>query len=222
MALVTCDGKTVLRGRISLVLRGAWRASLLLEGETVPSGSVTTAAQDGLEIVGTVIPELSNIDRRGAVHASIIGGGGKLKAEVSGSFRSAQLRDPLNAAIKVSGDQLSSNMSQAVLSKSLSYWTQGKHSIAAEYQALARAAGDGCNWRYEADGKLWIGEETWPAAQLPADATIIDSDPSLGMWTIAVVTPTLLPGVNLEGVGKIDAVDHWIGPDGVRSVAWVA
>ena len=207
-----------MHGRVSLTIKGAWTGSLTSDGTTAPTGKIKLVADGGFDLACAVVA--GGVDHKNAVHLSIVGGAGGLGKEVIGSFRSAQLRDPLVKALGVSGDALSANVSAALLSQSLAFWTQGRHAVARELYALARAAAADVNWRYEADGALWIGAESWPSAELPSTARIVDVEPSLGRTIIAVDTPAILPGVDLVGVGKVRAVDHWIEHDHVRSIVW--
>lgn len=218
MALVTCSKRAVLQGRISLPISGPWTASLQLDAEEAPSGTTTIAAADGLSLEGTI--RLARVDARNRAHTSVIGGKGKLLADVAGYFRSAQLRDPLNAAARASGDALSSKISSALLNQSLAFWTQGPQSVALELYALARAAGADVNWRYEPGGSLWMGAETWPAAKLGSDEVIVSEDADKGLTVVAVTTLRLQPGVDIEGIGKIRCVDYWLHPDRVRAFLW--
>lgn len=223
MALVTVGDVPVMSGRISLVEHGAWTASLLLavDGDTVPSGAVTLKAQDGIDLAGYADPDLSGIDRANVGHVQLVGGSGGLNKIVSGSYRSPQLRDPLDRAMKAAGDTLSSKIAAGLLDKQIPFWTTLERRVRLEYYAIAREAGADVHWRYEPDGTLWIGTESWPTAELPEGTVVVNTDPSLRRTLLAVTTPALLPGYDVDGIGKIVGVGHWIQHDNVRSVVWV-
>lgn len=220
MSLITCADLPVMSGRISLVLNGGWSASLMLAGESdsAPTGSVKIKAEGGFDLAAFI--RAGGVDRKNTVHALLVGGAGGLDKLVSGSYRSPQLRDPLERATKAAGDTLSSSVSESLLSKQVPHWTTLERRVRLEYSAIAREAGLDVHWRYEPDGKLWLGEESWPAQELPDGTVIVNTDPSLGRTILAVTTPALLPGVDLEGIGRIEAVDHWIQHDRVRSIVW--
>lgn len=222
MALVVCAGADVLSGRISLRLRGAWSAELVLDTDTRPTGKVELEAEGGLELTGTVVgggPGLT-----GATTVRLVGGAGGLAKQVSGAFRSAQLRDPLDAALRAGGESLSSTVATSILGIQLARWSQGKHHVGRELDDLAAAAtkalGSTVNWRFLGDGAVWLGVETWPAATLPDGAEVLDALPAEGRYVIGVDTPALLPGVDLAGVGKVQAVDHVLDSTAVRTHAW--
>jgi hypothetical protein len=224
VALVTLGGAGVERGRIALGLSGAWTAQLVLDTPTPPSGPATIAAAGGLELHGTVVPSRSGA-RLDSSHVWVVGGAGGLATEVGGAFRSAQLRDPLNAILAASGEKLSSTTTSQVLSVSLPFWTLGVHRAGRALDELAaeagRVLGKVIRWRVLSDGTIWLGAETWPTAKLPADADVLDTDPSRRQVTIGPATPALLPGVDLDGVGRVLAVEHHLQPDQVRSLAWI-
>lgn len=215
MAVYLAD-LVVLRGRISLYVNGGWTAELELAAGAVPAGAVTLRADGGLSIRGTVQPGAAVL--RGRVHVIVTGGAGALGTRVEGAFRSAQLRDPLRAIAAATGDTLSSTIDSTLLSRSLAFWTLGAYPAWRALRELANAAG--AHWRFLEDGTLWLGIETWPAAELPRTDAIIERFPREGRVEIAAATPSLLPGVELVGVGRVAGVDHWIEPDGVRTWAW--
>lgn len=216
MALVTCAG-SVLRARIHLPLHGAWLADLVLDTATMPTGQQTIAADGGLSLVGTVVDGGVFLD---AAHVRMVGGaGGLAKIVPAAAYRSAQLRDPLGAITQASGESLSSTVSQSVLSTSLAVWTLTSQRAARCLDELAQAAGVG--WRILSDGTLWLGAESWSSASLPDGAAILEQHPTERRFAIGTTTPALLPGVNLDGVGNVVAVDHWIEPAKVRTWAWI-
>jgi hypothetical protein len=50
---------------------------------------------------------------------------------------------------------------------------------------------------------------------------VLDSFPADSRFVIGAESPWLLPGVNVAGVGKVVAVDHFFDHHEVRSWAWV-
>jgi hypothetical protein len=56
---------------------------------------------------------------------------------------------------------------------------------------------------------------------MAAGSDLLEAFPAEGRYVIGAETPSLLPGVALEGVGHVAAVDHWITPHEVRSWAWI-
>jgi len=221
MALATCANLDVLQGSIRLPLRGVWSADLVLDGATVPSGAVTLAAKGGLSLRGTVVRGGVFLD---AAHVRVVGGAGGLAREVAGAYQSAQLRDPLDAILRASGETLSSTVTTEVLTVSLSLWTLGRHRAARALDELAHVASlalaKAIGWRLLPVGSLWIGAESWSAATLPAGADVLERCPAEQRLVIGAETPALLPGVDLPDVGKVVAVEHWLTADRVRTWAW--
>jgi len=223
MALVTCGGADVLRGRISLPLCGVWFADLLVDAKKAQSGSVTIKAQGGLELKGTVYgPSGVEID---TAHVRVVGGAGGMWKPVSKAFRQAKLRDPLDAIVRAASETRSSTVAPELLAVSLTEWVIAGHRASAALDdladAAARALGGAVNWRLLADGSVWMGIESWSAAKLPKDADILKQYPAERRYVIGASTPALLPGVDLDGVGKVRAVDHFIEPSSIRSWAWI-
>lgn len=223
MALATCGDADVLGMAAHLPGRGAWFAKLTLDTATAPSGQVTIAATGGLTLKGTVITGGVFCD---VARVYVVGGAGGLRAaSPTSAYQNAQLRDPLNAVLKAAGETLSATTSESVLAVLLDFWTVPASRTSLALDGLCRAAsaaiGSDVVWRVLDDGTIWMGAETWPAAQLPFGADVLDFFPDEGRYVIGVDTPALLPGVNLDGVGQVAAVDHWLSDDEVRTWAWV-
>lgn len=227
MALMTCAGADVgadvLRARIHVPERGTWWAPLALDTATAPSGSVTLAAAGGLSLKGFVAVAGVFCD---VAELQLVGGAGGLGKLVSpASYQNALLRDPLGAILKDAGESLSATTSANVLAVELRGWTVVAQDAAAAIDALCAAAskvlGNSITWRVLSDGTIWLGEESWPSQQLPRGADVLEVFPGEGRHVIGVETPALLPGVNVAGIGKVLAVDHWLTHDEVRTWAWV-
>lgn len=213
----------MLHGRILLHSRGAWFSSLVLDTPTLPSGWVTIAAAGGFTLKGTVISDSGVF--LDASHVSIVGGAGGLsKVMPPSAYENAQLRDPLDAVMRASGESLSSTISASILGAFLSKWTIVASTAARAIDELCGAAssalGRAITWRVLSDGTVWLGEESWPSEMLPAGSDILEQFPSEGRAVIGAETPSLLPGVNLDGFGHVAAVDHYLRPNKVRTWAW--
>jgi hypothetical protein len=215
MSLVRCAGLDVLSMHVGLSLYGVWTAHGRLDSTDVPTGQVLLEADGGFSLHGTIARGGIHLD---AAHVIVIGGAGGLHKEVSGSYRSAQFRDPLDAIARAAGETLSADITEDLLSLQLTFWTLGACRASRGLDDLARFAG--VNWRLLPDGKLWLGEESWPSAEVPEEATIEDRFPIEKRVVLAVETPALLPGVDLVDVGRVVAVDHYIEADMVRTHAW--
>jgi hypothetical protein len=221
-SLITCGGVDVLRGRISLGIRGAWWAELVIATDTPAAVGtrVTIDADGGLRIVGTIASAGVYL---ATAHVRLEAGAGGLAIEVSGSYQLAQLRDPLAEILRASGETQSATIDPAVLAVPLSWWTLGRAPAARCLDELAAAAAvylrADIGWRVLADGTVWLGAEAWPSAALPDDAVPATPNPTDRRAVIGCSTPSLLPGVDLEGVGRVVGVDHWIEPNRIRSWA---
>jgi len=223
MALVTCAGADVLRMRVHMPQRRSWWGWLDLDTATAPTGKVTIAAAGGLSLVGTILqPSGVFLD---SARVRVVGGAGGLEQVISpGAYENAQLRDPLNAILSAVGESLSSTVSASILSVLLSHWTLSAIPAAQAIDELSWAAADALGqsiiWRVLSDGTVWLGAETWPSQTMPAGADVLEQAPAEGRFVIGATTPFIVPGVNLQDVGNVIAVDHWVRHDRVRADVW--
>jgi hypothetical protein len=81
-AFATLAGLSVLRGALVLPRRGVWHATLTLDAAIPPAGAVTLATDDGMVLYqGAVVPGRAR-EVYGRVEALVVGGAGRLGAEL--------------------------------------------------------------------------------------------------------------------------------------------
>lgn len=223
MSLVNVNDAGVLRGVIRLPLKRAWTAELVLDIATPPSGKVVLAAVDGLALHGAVVFAGEQLD---AAHVLLVGGAGGLNKIASGTWRQGQVRDPLDAIAKACGESLSSAIAGDVSSAQVPFWSIVEKPGALLLDELMGFASEltskDVHWRILTDGTVWCGAEDWPKVKLLDGDDVLDFFPSERRYVIGPTTPSLLPGVDLDGVGKVIMVEHWIEPSAIRTFAWVA
>lgn len=225
MALVTCAGSDVLRGRIRLGIRGPWFAELELDTATMPSGGVSLAATDGITLAGSVIADQGGVFLDTA-HVRLVGGAGGLGTRAKPiAYTGAVLRDPLSKLLGDAGETMSTTVSGSILGLSLPLWTVVESSVVTAIDNLCGAAtkalGSPVGWRVLPDGTIWLGVEGWPTATLAVDSYVMRQYPAEGRYEIGTSSPELLPGVALTDISKnIIGVDHWIEPSQIRTWAW--
>jgi hypothetical protein len=224
VALITCAGADVLRLRVHMSQRRAWWGWLDLDVADAPSGKVQIAAAGGMTLTGTIKqPSGVFLD---AARVRIVGGAGGLDVVIApAAYENAQLGDPLRAVLSAAGETLSTSVLSTITSVFLSKWTLTATPAARALDELCYAAsaqlGQIVVWRVLSDGTVWLGAETWPAQKMPAGADVLESAPAEGRFVIGASTPFLVPGVNLDGVGNVAGVDHWVTHSQVRSDAWI-
>ena len=223
MAQITVAGADVLRCSFHFPERGPWWMEAALDATNAPSGRVEIAVEGGFTLQGAVVSGGVFAD---VAHVEVIGGAGGLSEIVPrAAYQRGMLRDPLNAALRAGGEQLSDTVSQQILAVNLAFWSQVEQRVGTTIDriagAAARSLGKEISWRVLDDGKVWLGEEAWPSAKLHKGDDVLDVLPADRRHVIGGEAPSLLPGVDLEGVGKVVAVDHWVSPDAVRTWAWV-
>jgi hypothetical protein len=216
-------GADVLSARVDLASRGAGLAEVRLATATVPSGAVTLAFEGGLSFAGTV--RRAAVDAHGAVCALVVGGADGLRASCTGHYRSGRSRDVLGAIARAAGETLASDIAAAVLAATWDlYSLAGRCHAALDTLAasVGRALGSAVTWRIRAGGDLWMGVEPWTATKLGKADAVLATDPALGLVEIGCQTPTIVPGIALDGVGNVSSVRHVIRHDAIRSFVQVA
>src|SRR6185295_18490020 len=186
-ALVTCAGADLQEGAVYLPARGAWLARLVLDTPKKPTGQVTIAAEKGFTLKGTVIDPGGVFFH--SAHVLVVGGAGGLKKLCTpAAYHGASLSDPLNAVLATGGETLSSTVSASVTGLILQQWTVVSVPVSAALDDLCGAASEALGkvitWRVLDDGTVWLGEETWPAAKMPAGSDLLEVFPAEGRYVI--------------------------------------
>lgn len=225
MSLLVANDIGVISGSINMPLNGAWTANLVIDQSDL-SGfdagtAVTLKADNGFELHGTVMADRSGtfLD---AVHLYVIGGAaGMNKVVQSRGFvqPGAFVSDVLNGIASDSGEALSSDIDSSLLTTNITAWTTMQATAVQALNMFLGFVAPTADWRFLADGKLWVGVETWPTSS--DDFDVLSLSPATGTALLGIVAPSILPGVALDGVGNVSRVLHTVQEAGVRSQVWL-
>lgn len=201
--MITVNGLPVLELRLTLPLVGAWVAELEVDTSEVddpPTGQVAIADDGGIYNATVVRSGILAHSAR----LDVVGGKGGLSQDVAArSFRDASARDVAADILAQVGEELDPSSTPAVLSIKLPYWTVTAGRAGAALSALCDALS--ARWRVLPSGGVWIGVESWPAAE--RDALELDRDDAAGaVFTAPDDLAVLAPGSLLSGrnVGRVE------------------
>lgn len=220
MAILTANGIGVYRGVVSLPRVGAWHADLEVDTTDALTGAVAMEA-GGITFRGTVSRGASYL---GVAHVRVVGGADGLRKRAKPvHYVHPQVRTPLGDLLRAAGETLSATVLPAILNRQLEAWTVLDAPIGEQLSVLvARALGDGVAWRVLADGTVWVGVETWPAAGIADDAfRELGRSPVDDSLELGLDGAVLLPGTTLDG-RRIDYCEHILEDGELRTRAWVA
>lgn len=214
MSFATLNSKPVVAAVISMPRVGAWTAEVVADAQEEISGEVSLAA-GGLTWRGA---SLRSGVARDSVRAELVGGRGKLGAEIAPKFyRSATVRLVVEDLLGAAGERLSATADDSLLARQLASWSRVGGKAGAALRQICDAYG--ASWRALADGTIWVGLETWPEAQLEHE--LIAEDPKAGWVEISSEDLSLRPGTMFRG-RRIERVEHRISARSLRSRAWFA
>lgn len=206
MSDVTLSGYGVVSGTLRVPRVGNWIADLIVDTDTAPSGRVSLDLF-GATWSGTV---LRAGGFAGRFSVTVVGGGGLWKKVQGKSYGAVPLSLPLQEILTAGGEALAS----APPASKIAGWT--RFGAAAERCLSQLLEGRGLDWRVQPDGKVWVGAETWPAAE-PFEYTIIDSVPAEHRMEIAGESALPLPGTVFEGQ-RVSSVLHTLTASKWRTV----
>lgn len=209
----TANGYTLTDAVITMPRTGAWTADITVaEPDADLSGRVVLDVAGGL---------FSGTTRRsqsfsGRTAARVVGGADGLRARLLASgYTSTTAGLIFEGILSAVGETAAASISASVLATSLPRWTRLAGSAS---EALDRlAAKVGASWRVLADGSIWIGAESWPAA---VAADVLSEDRENGRLLLAPTSAVLRPGQVLDG-RRIGRVVHRWTPRGLRTEAYV-
>lgn len=213
----TLAGLPVLSLALTIPLRGAWSASVALEGEASLSGDVALVIE-GRTWTGRVHRGGNELGRW---QGQLVGAGAILAELDPQAFQGSTLREVFVETLRAAG--LSASADTGDLSALANHWHRLSGPASRTLAAVADAAGYG--WRVLADGTVWTGPETWAAQALagtPVD--VLDVDPAMGRYQLAGdAALDLLPGrtVTLDGASvRVGLIEHHQVGAALRTIAW--
>lgn len=218
----------VLSGSLLLPLRGNWCATVEVRApngtepaalDALSPASLRLAREDGTVDAFEGSVRRSGVqDGRAVVHATIVGGAGKLLGDLPPRhYAPAATEVPAGYVARGicddAGEQLLGGVEAALDARIVRQWTRFAMPARDALDLLADVIG--CGWRVLASGRVWLGQEAWP--ELDASKRIAP-DPDDGAEVWATDGAPILPGVTLAG-RRIIEVTYRL--DAVRSRATV-
>lgn len=218
MSYVRIGNLGAVRGEITLPRVGAWWADLDFAGDAeLPEGKVTLELGGALELVGTVHSAAHYV---GLTRVRVVAGAdGLRKVARPQHFVRPVVRTILSHLAAGAGEALSPTIGGETLNQSLPAWTVQGVSTGAQIETLVAAA-LGTSWRFNPDGTLWVGAETWPDSEVSGWREM-GRDSREGRIDLGLDSPTLLPGTLLDGE-KLDSIEHRFDERSFRATAWLA
>lgn len=220
--MLTLNGNPVLELRLTLPLRRRWTGTLevsadvaLVAGKPAVLKWESDASRD--IAIGHVV---RSSERAGSVRVDIAGGSGGLSLTLPPAHaRVAPLRTPLATILGSASEVLDTSSTKSVLDAQLPFWSSTLSSGAVQLESLV-ASQVNANWRCLANGKVWVGEETWPEVE-DFEAQELDEDGAAGWVLFAPEDPRLVPGVTWRD-RQIRRVEHsFTRSDPLRTTVWI-
>lgn len=207
----TAGGADILNALIQEQRLGPWVAELDVDSDAALSGAITIDV-DGVTWQGTVVRgELV----QGHAHAQVMAGAGGLSQVLDAKFYlGASMRVILDDLMRASGETLASDVDSAILSYTPNRWARLRGTGTQSLRVVAEALG--VAWRVRRDGKVWLGQESWPAVDIECDE--IRRAGSHASITVAPVLAALAPGLTYEG-RRLSSVTTYVSAEGVRQQA---
>jgi hypothetical protein len=207
------NGAPVLYASIGMPVSGAWVARIVVDADEALSGAVVLESDAGLELHGFA---RRSGETHGRVEALIVAGAGGLATELDGRYYvGAPVQTILGDLLREAGETLSTTSDSAALGSYLQKWARGAGRAGRQIAELLGPLD--VSWRVLDDGSIWIGTDTWPAADL--DYEITSEHPGDDRIAIADEALGLRPGMTLEG-RRVSYVQHHVAPDSIRTEAY--
>ena len=201
--LLTCNGISALRGRVSLSALRGWSAELELDAEAFPTGPVTLSG-GGASMVGRA---WRSNPYRGISFVQVVGGAGGMGTTIpAAAYRIPTVRHVVADILRDAGEALSPASDPIVLARTLDAWSRAKGTAGAALDAVCDAVGS--SWSVGDNGLVAIGSPTW--LELPTlDAVELSRDELHSRALYGLETFSIRPGFTIGGV-RITGVDYLI------------
>ncbi|MDO9016682.1 MAG: hypothetical protein Q8S73_37890 [Deltaproteobacteria bacterium] len=175
--MTTLAGHPLLSLSLVIPRTGAWTADVEVDTDEALTG-VVDLALEGRVWRATVA--------RGSVafgrwSGRLVGAGALLAELAPLAQASTTLRGVLDEVLRETATTLAPGVGD--LSATVARWHRSATTGAQELAEVALRAG--MSWRVLADATVWVGPETWDAADVGADVEVLDRDPVLGRYELA-------------------------------------
>ncbi|HXJ47544.1 MAG TPA: hypothetical protein VNF91_00115 [Candidatus Acidoferrum sp.] len=213
MGLLTANGQEVLEAKSSRRRAGAWSFDLLVDHPEALVGQVTIVVNDGaMTFVGTATRTGVFSDTG---HVRVIAGAGGLSTVATPrSYNGQTVSGVLSDLLADAGETLSATADAEVLGQELDAWTTAARPVADLLSLLLAAGLPGAIWRNLPDGTIWVGNETWPDAEIDSSLyQVFEDSAETNSMLVGCDAPFLLPGTTFEG-RKVGYVEDSVGQEG--------
>ncbi len=212
MGFASVNDAPIVRGEWTLPRVGLWHANIELDTDNAPRGEVTM--RWGNEAwVGTI--RRSACDS-GSCRVLIVGGVGDLGMETKAQgFRDAKVSAILDHILGAAGQTRSMRVDKGLLERKMPWFAVLKQSAGRALVHVSQSLD--LSWRLEADGSLWVGEETWPEAEINEDdLDLIASHGASGTIHLRMLRPAIWPGTTWQGA-RVSRVEHHMDAGDISS-----
>ncbi len=186
--MLTLNGSPILSASVLMPRVGVWTADIELDSDTAPTGTVTLSSDAGPSWLGTVI---SGAVTLGTWRGRLVGGAGGLRRNLGPlAYQNPTLGDVLADALREAGETLSA-ASGSLAQSTTALWHRIAGPAAQTVRDVARA--QGWPWRVLDDGAVWMGPESWDAADA-AELEVLAPDPIGERYTVSGDVFGIRPG----------------------------
>lgn len=223
MALIDVNGLPAFETRMCTPRTGVWHVDVLVADSNATAGAATINVNSGaLVLTGTAAPSRSGVSADTARARIWAGAGGMGLSAKPNHYNGTSVSLVLGDLLAAAGEKLSPTADTDVLATGLDAFTVSANPIGQLVSQLLAAAAPGASWRTLADGTVWVGRETWPAAGVDRSTyEILEEYSEARSMLIAVDAPMMLVGTTFEG-RRVSYTEATVGQggDGVTMRVW--
>lgn len=189
--MLTLNSRPILSASVLMPRVGVWTADLEVDTDTAPTGTVVLSSDAGPSWLGTVI---SGAVTLGTWRGRLVGGAGGLRRNLGPlAYQNPTLGDVLADALREAGETLSA-ASGSLAQSTTALWHRIAGPAAQTVRDVARA--QGWPWRVLDDGAVWMGPESWDAADA-AELEVLAPDPIEERYTVSGDVFGIRPGATV-------------------------
>jgi hypothetical protein len=212
---------------ISFPISGRWYCDIVCDSKTMMSGNATLSVPNdpnnnliGFSLHGTIIPDYANnfLDQ---FKCAFIAGNNTIQNIIKPAhYNSVPASKVISGIIAQTGEELDNSIDPSLLNTIIPSWTVISTNGYQALESIINFIDPSLSRRFLSNGKFWFGYETWTPLDPKYYYNEIHFIPNQNKYYINILSPYIVPGINIPGIGNVNYVETFATATNVQTIIY--